>query len=135
MSMIGHRSDLCADASALCAAGLMLAHYYLCRWVYRNPFSILDPNAVDTGMGSKNGTVNSVLSRVPRTYQPRLRYCHMATMSHLPNGSIAAQWQVCCCHDTLSAPEQWDAAVGLRGLIVQDTRSFALPAVITHNIA
>ena len=25
--------------------------------VYRNPFSILDPNAVDRGMGSRNGTV------------------------------------------------------------------------------
>ena len=70
------------------------AHCGVCRWVYRNPFSILDPNAADTGRGSRNGTVNSVLSRVPRTYQPRLRYCHMATLSHLPNGSIAAQWQV-----------------------------------------
>ena len=74
--------------------GLTLGHCCFCRWVYRNPYSILDPNAVDTGMGSKNGTVDSVLSRVPKTYQPRLRYCHMGTMSHLPNGSIAAQWQV-----------------------------------------
>lgn len=71
-----------------------LAHCAFCRWVYRNPFSILDPNAVDAGRGSSNGTVNSVFSRIPRTYQPRLRYCHMATLSHLPNGSIAAQWQV-----------------------------------------
>ena len=70
-------------------------HRGVCRWVYRNPFSILDPNAVDRGMGSRNGTVDSVLSRVSRTYQPRLRYDHMGTLSHLPNGSIAAQWQVC----------------------------------------
>ena len=89
------------------AAGLTPVRCCICRWVYRNPFSILDPNAVDAGMGSKNGTVNSVLSRVPRTHQPRLRYCHMATMSHLPNGSIAAQWQVCSERDTVSALKQW----------------------------
>ena len=65
-----------------------------CRWVYRNPFSIFDPKAVDLGKGSRNGTVNSPLSAIPTTYQPRLRYSHMATLSHLPNGSIAAQWQV-----------------------------------------
>ena len=45
-------------------------------------------------MGSRNGTVNSLLSSVPDNYEPRLRYDHMATLSHLPNGSIAAQWQV-----------------------------------------
>ncbi len=66
----------------------------VCRWVYRNPYSILDPNAVDAGRGSKNGTVNSLLSTTSKAYQPRLRYSHMSTLSHLPNGSIAAQWQV-----------------------------------------
>ena len=66
----------------------------VCRWVYRNPYSILDPNAVDAGRGSKNGTVDSQLSAISKTYQPRLRYSHMSTLSHLPNGSIAAQWQV-----------------------------------------
>ncbi|BDA41433.1 hypothetical protein COCOBI_02-2130 [Coccomyxa sp. Obi] len=63
------------------------------RWVYRNPSSILDPAAVDIGKGSKNGTVNSFTSAIDRTYQPRLRYNHMATLAHLPNGSIVAQWQ------------------------------------------
>lgn len=66
----------------------------LCRWVYRNPYSILDPKAVDLGRGSKNGSVNSIFSSVPQSYRPKLRYSHMATLSHLPNGSIAAQWQV-----------------------------------------
>ncbi len=64
------------------------------RWVYRNPFSILDPAAVDLGKGSRNGSVNSFTSDVPRSYQPRLRYNHMATLAHMPNGSISAQWQV-----------------------------------------
>ncbi|CAL5221936.1 g4211 [Coccomyxa viridis] len=63
------------------------------RWVYRNPFSILDPAAVDLGKGSRNGSVNSFTSDVPRSYQPRLRYNHMATLAHMPNGSISAQWQ------------------------------------------
>ena len=67
--------------------------FLLCRWVYRNPFSILDPTAVDLGKGSRNGSVNSFVSDVPRSYKPRLRYNHMATLSHLPNGSISAQWQ------------------------------------------
>lgn len=65
-----------------------------CRWVYRNPSSILDPAAVDYGKGSKNGTVNSFTSALDKNYQPRLRYNHMATLAHLPNGSIIAQWQV-----------------------------------------
>ena len=64
------------------------------RWVYRNPYSILDPAAVDLGKGSRNGSVNSFTSDVPRSYQPRLRYNHMATLAHMPNGSISAQWQV-----------------------------------------
>ena len=68
-----------------------------CRWVYRNPFSILDPAAVDQGRGSRNGSVNSFTSDIRRTYSPRLRYNHMATLAHLPNGSIAAQWQVRAC--------------------------------------
>ena len=63
--------------------------------MYRNPASILDPEALDTGIGSTNGTVNSKSSTVPPNYEPRLRYNHMAIMSHLPNGSIAAAWQVC----------------------------------------
>lgn len=67
--------------------------YVLRRWVYRNPFSILDPTAVDLGKGSRNGSVNSFDSDVPRSYKPRLRYNHMATLSNLPNGSISAQWQ------------------------------------------
>ncbi len=62
--------------------------------MYRNPASILDPTAVDTGKGSTNGTVNSVNSTLPRGYEPRLRYNHMGILSHLPNGSIAAAWQV-----------------------------------------
>jgi len=68
--------------------------FLVLRWVYRNPYSILDPAAVDSGKGSRNGSVNSFTSDVPRSYQPRLRYNHMATLAHLPNGSIAAQWQV-----------------------------------------
>ncbi|EIE25189.1 neuraminidase [Coccomyxa subellipsoidea C-169] len=63
------------------------------RWVYRNPSSILDPAAIDYGKGSKNGTVNSFTSALDKTYQPRLRYNHMATLAHMPNGSIIAQWQ------------------------------------------
>ncbi|CAL8461845.1 g1376 [Coccomyxa elongata] len=63
------------------------------RWVYRNPTSILDPAAVDIGKGSRNGSVNSFTSAIDRSYQPRLRYNHMATLAHLPNGSIVAQWQ------------------------------------------
>ena len=62
--------------------------------MYRNPASILDPAALDMGMGSTNGTVNSKSSVVPSNYGPRLRYNHMSIMSHLPNGSIAAAWQV-----------------------------------------
>jgi hypothetical protein len=62
--------------------------------VYRNPYSILDPTAIDTGMGSKNGSVNSFSSYIPSSQEPRLRYNHMATLAHLPNGSIIAQWQV-----------------------------------------
>ena len=65
--------------------------------MYRNPFSILDPAAVDQGRGSRNGSVNSFTSDIRRTYSPRLRYNHMATLAHLPNGSIAAQWQVRAC--------------------------------------
>ena len=76
-----------ADVHAACA----------CRWVYRNPFSILDPAAVDQGRGSRNGSVNSFTSDIGRTYSPRLRYNHMATLAHLPNGSVAAQWQVWAC--------------------------------------
>lgn len=49
---------------------------------------------MDVGKGSRNGSVNSFTSDVPRSYQPRLRYNHMATLAHLPNGSISAQWQV-----------------------------------------
>ena len=48
---------------------------------------------MDLGKGSCNGSVNSFVSDVPRSYKPRLRYNHMATLSHLPNGSISAQWQ------------------------------------------
>ena len=74
-----------------------------CRWVYRNAASILDPAAVDTGIGSRNGSVNSLSSRIPQSYEPRLRYNHMGILSHLPNGSIAAAWQVplAASHQTL----------------------------------
>ena len=48
---------------------------------------------MDLGKGSRNGSVNSFDSDVPRSYKPRLRYNHMATLSNLPNGSISAQWQ------------------------------------------
>ena len=48
---------------------------------------------MDLGKGSRNGSVNSFDSDVRRSYKPRLRYNHMATLSHLPNGSISAQWQ------------------------------------------
>lgn len=65
------------------------------RWVYRNPLSVLDAAAIDYGRGSKNGSVNSFSSDIPKNYTPRLRYNHMATLAHLPNGSIIAQWQVC----------------------------------------
>ncbi len=38
--------------------------------------------------------MNSLSSRIPQSYEPRLRYNHMGILSHLPNGSIAAAWQV-----------------------------------------
>ena len=49
---------------------------------------------MDMGIGSRNGSVNSLTSRIPQSYEPRLRYNHMGILSHLPNGSIAAAWQV-----------------------------------------
>ncbi len=66
-----------------------------CRWVYRTPGSILDTTAVDAGKGSINGSVGNVLSTVPASYSPQLRYTHGSTLALLPNGSLAAAWQAC----------------------------------------
>lgn len=64
-----------------------------CRWVFRAPYSVLNSSDVDTGKGSRYGAVNCNTSVVaPGT--PNLKYAHAPMLERLPNGSLAAAWQV-----------------------------------------
>lgn len=61
--------------------------------MFRAPYSVLNSSDVDTGKGSRYGAVNCNTSVVaPGT--PNLKYAHAPMLERLPNGSLAAAWQV-----------------------------------------